>query len=61
MLMGPDEERAILDITEKVIITGNDIPLGPWRDLLDRIVRNAGCTIDLLPDTRDESDDLLPK
>ncbi|MCB5200241.1 hypothetical protein LGQ03_13400 [Loktanella sp. TSTF-M6] len=57
MLMGKSGERAILDMAETVIITGDDIPLGPWRDLLDRLVRDAGCTIDLIPDAVTQNDD----
>ncbi|KQI67916.1 hypothetical protein AN189_12565 [Loktanella sp. 3ANDIMAR09] len=55
--MGTSGERAILDITEKIIITGSDIPLGPWRGFLDRLVRDAGCTIDLIPDAVTQNDD----
>ena len=58
--MGPGGQRAILDMAETVIITGDDIPLGPLRDLLDRLVRDAGCTIDLISDLDVQDDQLMP-
>ncbi|SEN89620.1 hypothetical protein SAMN04488003_1582 [Loktanella fryxellensis] len=60
MLMGTGGQRAILDIAEAAIITGDDTPPGPWRDLLDGLVRDTGCTIDLIPDAIGKDEDLMP-
>ena len=60
MLMGPGGERAILDMAETVIITGDDAMAGAWRDFLDGLVRDADCKIDVIPDTRDPGDDPIP-
>ena len=60
MLMGPGGERAILDMTETVIILGDDAMDGAWRDFLDGLVRDADCKIDVIPDTSEQADDPMP-
>ncbi|SEN34400.1 hypothetical protein SAMN04488003_113116 [Loktanella fryxellensis] len=61
MMIGAAGERAILDMKEHVVITGDEDLSGKWSDVLDGIVQEAGCKVEVIPDTPKQTDDPMPR